>query len=180
MGLSGAIAEKSHFMHKMLHVKGLFSIHSPDLLQCGEPRPRLDASLRLGVLLSWEIKDVQIHEPSWPWHFFWLIFVAIGLKLPPKNKFGREPNIGLIFKYFLPCRLSFPNSHEFHAWLIFFWKNIFSGTTTHPGSRTWTTTPRLAWGREGAGGAPTWGTEDTTTPGSSASRGAGTYKILKI
>ena len=46
-GFLGAIVRKSHFIHKMLNVKGLFSVHSPNLLQCGEPRSRLDASLRL-------------------------------------------------------------------------------------------------------------------------------------
>ncbi len=44
----------------MLDVKGLFSVRSPNLLQCGEPRSRLDASLRLKALLSWEMKDVQL------------------------------------------------------------------------------------------------------------------------
>ncbi len=104
-GLIEAIVRKAHFIHKMLDVKGLFSIHSPDLLQCCEPRSRLDASLRLGALVSWE----KIHEPEWPWHFSWLIFVARGLESPAKE-FGREPNIGLIFEYFLPYQISFPNS----------------------------------------------------------------------
>ncbi len=93
----------------MLDVKGLFSVHSPNFLLCSKPPSRLDTSLRLGVLLSWEMKDVQIHEPAWPWHFSWLIFVARGPK-SPANDFGREPNIGLILEYFLSCRISFPNS----------------------------------------------------------------------
>ncbi len=48
-GLLKAIVRKSLFMHKMLDVKGLFSFHSPNLLQCGEPQSWLDASLSLGV-----------------------------------------------------------------------------------------------------------------------------------
>ncbi len=51
-------------MHQMLDMKSLFSVHSPDLPQCGEPQSRLDTSLRLGALLSCEMKDVQIHEPA--------------------------------------------------------------------------------------------------------------------
>ncbi len=45
----------------MLDMKGLFSVHSPDLLQCGEPWSRLDTLLRLGALLSWDMKDMQVH-----------------------------------------------------------------------------------------------------------------------
>ena len=110
-GLLGVIVRKSHFIHKMQDMKGLSSVHSPDLLQCGEPRSRLDTSLQLGALLSWEMKDVcsTIHEPAWPWHFSWFIFVARGLE-STANEFGIEPDIGLIFEFFLPCRISIPNS----------------------------------------------------------------------
>ena len=64
IGLLGAIVRKSHFIHNMLNEKALFSVHSPDLLQCCEPRSRLDTLLRIRVLLSWEMKEVQIHEPA--------------------------------------------------------------------------------------------------------------------
>ena len=41
-----------------------------------------------------------------------MIFVARGLE-SPANEFGREPDIGLIFEYFLPRRISFPNFFYF-------------------------------------------------------------------
>ncbi len=44
--------QASHFVHKMLDMKDLFSVHSPDPLQCGDPRSRLDTSLQLGVPLA--------------------------------------------------------------------------------------------------------------------------------
>ena len=44
--------------------KDLISVHSPDPLQCGDPRSRLDASLQLGAPLSLEMKDVQIQKPA--------------------------------------------------------------------------------------------------------------------
>ncbi len=41
---------------ELLDSKGLCRVWSPDALQCGEPWSRLDASLRLVVSLSCEVK----------------------------------------------------------------------------------------------------------------------------
>ncbi len=113
----------------MLDKKDSFSVHSPDPLQCGDPRSRLDASLRLGAPLSWEMKDEQIQKPASPRHFSWLIFVARGPE-SPANGFGREPDICLILEYFLPCLISFPNSRNFS--IVYYFCNYFPIFTPPP------------------------------------------------
>ncbi len=50
------------------------SVQSPDVLQCSEPRSRLDTSSRLGAPLSREMKEQQNHELAWPRHCSWYFF----------------------------------------------------------------------------------------------------------
>ena len=69
------------------------TVWSPEVLQCGEPRSRLETSLGLGTPPRWEMKL------SKPWRCSAVIFVARG---PGSlaNDFRREPDIFLIFEYF--------------------------------------------------------------------------------
>ena len=104
------------------------------LMSCNavnEPRSRLDASLRLGAPLSWEMK-----LSSRPWAgltvtlFLGFFFVARGPG-SPANDFGREPDICLIFEYFLSCWISFPNFSKpflkcfcYLPWFLFLGKRM--------------------------------------------------------
>ncbi len=107
----------------MLDMKGLFSVHSPVLLRCGEPRSRLDTSLRLGELLSWEMKDMQFHEPAWPWHFSWLIFVA-ALEVLSHQQMNLEESPTLVYflNTFFLAEFQFPGNTPCQSNFAFFWR----------------------------------------------------------
>ncbi len=113
----GAHSQASHFVHKMMDVKDLFSVCSPDPRNAVIHGPGLTHFCDLAPPLSWEMKDVQIHEPAWPWRLSWLIFVARGLE-SLANGFGRKSNFGIfsslpnfrqikLFSYFPDIKFEF-------------------------------------------------------------------------
>ncbi len=54
--IEGPLSVITILVLELLDSKGLCSVWFPDVLQCGEPRPQLNASSQLGAPLIWEIK----------------------------------------------------------------------------------------------------------------------------